>query len=228
MISDLARAESDSMKQMLDLFSGLGGASQAFQDSKGWEVTMVDIEPRFKPDICADVLVLDPKDFRDFNLVWASPPCPCFSVAAIPYYWDGFPVPLKKEVAENIKLVFHTLWLINQLKPEWWFLENPMGMLRNVIGRPHGTITLCQYGDNRMKPTDLWGRPPPSFPFKRCMNQDPCHDSAPRGSHEGGTQASTRNAAERAKMPYGLSEAILKAVEDPYETGQRTLKEVLE
>jgi hypothetical protein len=46
--------------RVLDLFSGLGGFSSAFADSERWRVTTVDIEPRFDPDIQADVFELRP------------------------------------------------------------------------------------------------------------------------------------------------------------------------
>ena len=35
---------------VLDLFCGLGGFSQAFEESDRWHVTTVDIEARFDPD----------------------------------------------------------------------------------------------------------------------------------------------------------------------------------
>ena len=50
---------------------------------------------------------------------------------------------------------------------------------------PRYTVTYCQYGDNRMKPTDIWtNHPCPKFK-PPCKNGDPCHVSAPRGSQTG-------------------------------------------
>jgi hypothetical protein len=57
----------------LDLCSGLGGASQPALD-RGWRVIRVDIDPRFKPDIVADVRALPLKPFH-VDVLWASPPC---------------------------------------------------------------------------------------------------------------------------------------------------------
>ena len=37
------------MKKMLDLFSGLGGASQAMREDDDWEVTTVDFEEKVQP-----------------------------------------------------------------------------------------------------------------------------------------------------------------------------------
>lgn len=41
--------------------------------------------------------------------------------------------------------------------PEWWWLENPRGRMRRYLDEPTGSITLCQYGYDWQKPTDLWG-----------------------------------------------------------------------
>jgi hypothetical protein len=67
-------------------------------------------------------------------------------------------------------------------------MENPRGMLRKlevVKDLPRYTVTYCQYGDTRMKPTDLWGVVPKWSPRPTCKNGDTCHVSAPRGSRTG-------------------------------------------
>ena len=43
--------------KVLDLFSGLGGFSQAFKD-RGHKVTTLDNNPEFNPDICIDIMML--------------------------------------------------------------------------------------------------------------------------------------------------------------------------
>ena len=53
---------------MLDLFSGLGGASKAMKE-RGWEVITVDNNPKFNPDICIDI--------REYHY---SGPTPCTRV----------------------------------------------------------------------------------------------------------------------------------------------------
>lgn len=203
------------MKHALDLFAGTGSATKAFEEHPDWEVTKVELNERFEADMHEDVSDLEPKDFdKDFDFIWASPPCTKFSVAAIGHHWDKTNdnyYPEKKECVESVSLVYQTLYLMNQLNPEYWVLENPRAMLRKIIGMPAGTVTYCQYGDSRMKPTDLWGRLPESFEFKSCSNGADCHDSAPRGSQTG-TQGMD-NAEERATVPYGLSKAIVDAVE---------------
>ena len=71
------------------------------------------------------------------------------------------------------------------------------------------TVTYCQYGDERMKPTDIWTNSDVWTPRKMCKNGDPCHVAAPRGSKTG-TQGRA-NAYERSKIPEDLCREILKS-----------------
>lgn len=68
------------------------------------------------------------------------------------------------------------------------------------------TITYCQYGDDRMKPTDIWTNH--IFPkFKKpCKNGDSCHVAAPRGSRTG-TQGLKGN-YERSLIPYDFCKYV--------------------
>ena len=75
------------------------------------------------------------------------------------------------------------------------------------------TITYCQYGDKRMKPTDIWTNAVLDVwnPRPMCKNGMPCHESAPRGSRTG-TQG-LKNNHERSKVPNELCLEIIKSVE---------------
>ena len=82
-------------------------------------------------------------------------------------------------------------------------------------GLPRYTITYCQYGDDRMKPTDIWTNyPSPNFK-PMCHNGDSCHISAPRGSATG-TQG-LKNAKDRSVIPKELCEYIVDLCEGLYE-----------
>lgn len=207
--------------KVLDLFSGLGGFSQAFRD-RGHEVVTVDIDPRFSPTICADIMDLSADDLPDdVDVILASPPCNVFSVALFwKHYWKGRGVPATEEAVNAIDLVEHTLHLIEEVGPRWWWLENPRGMLRHVPVMkkyPRVTVTYCQYGARWMKPTDLWGRWPPTWkPRPMCHPGDPCHEAAPRGTKTAGIQG-IRDPAERAKVPYELSKEICVACENSFD-----------
>lgn len=201
--------------QVLDLFCGLKGWSQAFLD-RGHTVTSIDLDASFHPTIVADIgkTTKEQLDFVYYDVILASPPCECFSVASIGSHWTGGKgryIPKDFRTIESILLVLHTVQLIQQLQPKFWVLENPRGVLRHFLGIPKGTVTYCQYGEKRMKPTDLWGNIPPSFNFRSCNNGDPCHERAPRGSRTGTQGLATP--ALRAKIPYQLSLEMCLACE---------------
>jgi hypothetical protein len=206
------------MYKMLDLFSGEKGASSAMLEDPNWEVITVEINPDQKPTICMDILemTLDDLPHTDFDLVWASPPCNAFSIASSNSYWryeNDVLMPTKEMTLVFMSLVFKSLSLIEQLNPDWWFMENPRGILPRFIGEPSGLVTYCQYGETYMKPTYLWGKHPPSFKYKKCWYGDNCHEAAPRSSKTGIQGLS--DASARAKVPYLLSKSVKEAVENP-------------
>jgi len=198
--------------KVIDLFSGLGGWSQAFKDH-GHEIITVDIEQRFNPTICKDIMEITMEDFKGFrpDVILASPPCECFSVASIGCHWkNGVPDEKTKKAIEIVK---HTLSLIIDLHPKYWFLENPRAMLRTLIGNPPVTVFYAQYGEDRLKPTDIWGRHPDGFKEMQITDKSLLdYTHCPRGSKENGTQ-SMKKSDIRAKIPYKLSECVCKLCE---------------
>lgn len=207
---------SDDRKVCIDLFSGEEGFSAAFADSDDWQVVTVEIEERFNPDICADIFDLRPSDLPDADVVLASPPCTAFSMAASGSHIDENGNPTSDWGADSLALTHHVIGLIEGINPDWHFVENPMGGMRKVLGDPDAHVWWCQYGSDRAKPTDLWGEIPPGFHERSCKNKNSSchHEKAPRGA-DSGTQSKDRDPSERAKIPYGLSEEILNAVENP-------------
>jgi hypothetical protein len=206
--------------RVLDLFSGLGGWSQAFLD-RGHDVLRIDINRRFHDvprTVPASVLDLSGKAWRGtFDIVVASPPCECFSVASIGHHWTGGRrayVPKTAAAQDALALLARTINLIRQLEPRYWWLENPRGLMRKttaVAGIPRTTVWYCRYGDTAAKPTDLWGRWPTAWhPRPACRNGHPDHEAAPRGARSG-TQG--KLGALRSLVPYELSLEVCLAVE---------------
>ena len=151
------------------------------------------------------------------DFIWASPPCTTFSVASCPIYWhyvNGVLTPKDDRVYHGIAMVKKTISLIEQLKPKLgWLIENPRGMLRKMDFMEHlprRTITYCQYGDFRMKPTDLWGTVPGWVGKTPCKPGSNCHESSPRGSSTG-TQRLSKS--QRSMIPYKLGEEICVSLE---------------
>lgn len=149
------------------------------------------------------------------DVIWASPPCTGFSVAAIGHHWSGGKgayIPKTDTARLGIELVKKTIEIIEYFQPTFWFMENPRGVLRKldvVKNLPRRSVTYCQYGDERMKPTDIWTNSVLWEPRPMCKNGDPCHVAAPRGSRTG-TQGRA-NAYERSKIPAELCREILKS-----------------
>lgn len=149
------------------------------------------------------------------NIIWASPPCTSFSVASIGHHWTGGKgayIPKTDGARLGLELVKKTIEIIEHFQPTFWFMENPRGVLRKlpvVQGLPRKTVTYCQYGDERMKPTDIWTNSILWVPRPMCKNGDPCHVAAPRGSRTG-TQGRS-NAYERSKIPDELCFEVLKS-----------------
>ena len=199
--------------KVVELFSGTESFSKAAREL-GHETFTVDNDSSFNPDLLADAENLRIGDFPWFmpDIIWASPPCESFSVATIGKNWVDWR-PSEKALM-GIRLVTKTLELIMGLRPTFYFIENPRGMLRSLrimSDLPKRTVTYCQYGETRMKPTDIWtncdvweSRPP-------CNNGDPCHESAPRGARMG-TQG-IKGARDRAIVPRELCLEILEDID---------------
>ena len=201
--------------KLLELFSGTESISKVFR-SHGWECFTVEHRAKFDPDWCVDIL--DFSTNLPFDVVWASPPCTCFSVASIGSSWCGNYHPKRVETALGMAYVLKTLEIIKEVKPKYWFIENPRGVLRKMGFMQdlpiRQTVTYCQYGDTRMKPTDIWTNCDVWKPRPACKNGMSCHVSAPRGSRTG-TQG-LKGAVDRSRIPEQLCEEIFDAVQKTF------------
>jgi len=194
------------MPRMLDLFSGFGGASEAFVQAEGWEVIRIENEPLLEG--VPHTVMMDVQDFLDshlighFDIIWASPPCREFSRAY------NAPAPTaERELVEftpDLSLVRAAKAIIECLEPKWWVIENVHGALnplRPILGSP--TYILGPFA--------LWGRIPPlDIPrgFKHSKYENDTSGSDPLRSQR------------RATVPLVISEALLEAV-----SNQRTIDE---
>ena len=134
-----------------------------------------------------------------------------------PHPFYGPRVPIHEVSRLGCEVVLACLEAIEKLKPTFWWLENPQGGLQTMgfmAKVPGGTtVTYCQYGDTRMKPTVLWGIWPASWkPLPKCKNGSSCHVPAPRGSRTPGSTQGHKDAKTRAMVPEKLSLSILSAV----------------
>lgn len=204
---------------VLELFAGTRSIGKAFE-KRGHKVYSVEWDKDFQDiDLYEDVNNLTPE--RVINLcggvpdvIWASFDCTTYSIAGISHHRK------KNNITGNLDAISeyakfcdktnkHVLDLIQELKPKYYFIENPRGGLRKMDfmqGLPRYTVTYCQYGDTRMKPTDIFtNHPNPQFK-PTCKNGDSCHVAAPRGS-DTGTQR-LRGSKARSVIPEQLCDQI--------------------
>lgn len=214
--------------KVLELFCGTKSISNAFKE-RGHEVYTVDWEKSFEPTLCADIGNLTAEQVKELcggipEVIWASPDCTSYSVAAIGHHRKLEPNGNLKAVTDYAKecdkINTHLIALINELNPTYWFIENPRGALRKMDfmkGLPLYTVTYCQYGDTRQKPTDIWtNHPNPKFK-PPCKAGAPCHVAAPRGSKTG-TQG-IKGSKDRARIPKALCEHIVDICESVVKAG---------
>ena len=201
--------------QVLDLFAGSRSMSKA-AIANGCKAFSTDLHHFDGIDYPCDILMIDVNQLPDqIDMVWASPPCTGFSVAAIGHHWTGGKgayIPKTETAKLGIQLLKETIRLIEFLQPKVWFIENPRGLMRKMPELEkynRYTVTYCQYGDTRMKPTDIWTNSKTWQPRPMCKNGSPCHDAAPRGSRTG-TQGLKGN-YERSKIPSDLCDEIIKS-----------------
>ena len=216
--------------KVLELFAGTRSIGKAFE-ARGHEVFSIEWDKDFKNiDMYADIGQLKANDilerFGQPDVIWASPDCTTFCVAAISKHRRKNPEtgsldPISEYAKFCDDVDQNVLKLIRELKPKYFFIENPRGGMRKMSwmqGIPRYTVTYCQYTldlpleQRRMKPTDIWtNHPDPKFK-PPCKNGDPCHVAAPRGARTG-TQG-IKGSKDRSRIPKELCEHIVDICEE--------------
>jgi len=138
----MTRTNSD--KIILDLCGGTGAWSRPYKDA-GYDVRLVTLPER-------DVLTYAPPD--NVYGILAAPPCTEFSLAKNGSH-------RKRDLRSGLEIVMACLRVIHQCrlkdKLAFWAIENPVGYLRQFLGKPPLTFYQWHFGDLGIKRTDLWG-----------------------------------------------------------------------
>jgi len=191
------------MMRMIDLFSGLGGASEAFAQN-GWHVTRIDNNPIFgvggehevEGTIVKDVMTLEQWNPGNVDFLWASPPCYEFSLA----YSAPRAIAIREGVdfEPDMTLLEQTIKLIEQYKPRYWCIENVLGASKFFSEK---------LGRHRIKLGSalLWG----NFPIIGLEALETKYKKKERDKH----RRSKIRSNEVAKIPYWMSEQMRISVQ---------------
>lgn len=215
--------------KIIELFSGTESFSKVAR-SRGHRTFTVDWDPQFKPDLVFDVGNLCPCDFpnefQNPDIIWASPPCQKFSILTFTKNWKKKGkryIPRNLESRDAIELVRKTIALIELMNPRFYFIENPVGMLRKMPEmrfRYKKTVTYCKYGEFRRKPTDIWTNSKFWKPKPMCKRNSMCHEKSPRhenikpGSGKGNLGSKHLSAIDSARIPEPLCLEIILSCEN--------------
>lgn len=183
-------------KTILDLCSGLGGATEAFVRlaPPGYEVIRVDHDEKFREIPHTRIRsVLDWMDWigdlPPIEAVWASPPCTEFSLAANAHR--------ERPTDPDMRVTNACLEIIKHLKPRVWTLENVRGACRYF--RPD----LGQHAQS-IGPYFLWGQ----FPELAVRFDEVEHH-----------KLEYRDSARRSLIPWQISRAWMKSITDQQTLG---------
>ena len=218
---------------VLELFAGSRSIGKA-AESLGYNVFSSDINEFEGIDYAVDILEFDINKVPFIpDIIWASPPCTTYSIAAISHH-RPHNKPLSEFAIKSDNIVKETLSIIEcfcNLNPHLkFYIENPRGLLRKqkfMQDFERTTVWYCKYGDTRAKPTDIWTNNLYNLinskgwnPRPECFNgNEKCHhDKQPRGyaakkkagALGKGTQG-LRNNYERSKIPHELCIEILNS-----------------
>lgn len=153
--------------KILNLYSGIGGNRLLWGNN--YEITAVEIDKNiagiYKDLFPQDNVIVDDaheflrKHFREFDFIWASPPCPIHSVLQMTRYYDEklkYPdMTLYQEIIW-LKTFFKGKWVIENVKPYYEPLIAPTFIMDRhyfwssnfVMGSPQDDIIYTSIRDN--------------------------------------------------------------------------------
>ena len=150
------------VKRILEIFCGTKSIGKVFERN-GWEVISLDIDPKWEPTICCDILQWDYKSAYPpgyFDVIHASPACTMFSTARL--FSLGRHGYTREKINEDIVKyglppLLKTLEIIKYFKPDVYLIENPQtGRMKEYLDLPYTDCSYCAYGMKYRKNTRIW------------------------------------------------------------------------
>ena len=198
----------------LVLFSGSGSVEEALrQRFPGIEIVAVDIDPKSSANRVCDIRQFVQAELFEylpgyFDIVWASPPCTEYSRAL---------TTRTRDLPAADLLVAATLACLVYLKPSYWFIENPDGLLRTrPVMLPYQPflhpVSYCMYGTLYRKHTCIWSNAPHLRPA-RCTVKTPCAAKRRWGYHPCTAQAGPTDKVPGSgigKRVYAIPQLLLR------------------
>lgn len=193
------------MRLMVDMFAGLGGASEAMIHNDNWVVYRFDNNKLLSDveymNITNDMFNVVKECPHNVDLIWASPPCTQFSNAY------NSPKSQAKRSGKyynpELELLQKTIETIKYVKPKTWVIENVIGSIeyfRLFLGEPRQIIGSVV----------LWG----NFPLL------PLPANFKHLKDDSSWSTDPLRANKRAKIPYEISESLRDTLDY-----QKTLEE---
>ena len=122
--------------KVIDLYSGLGGFSEAFVQDPNYQVIRIENNPLLKEvphTLLGDILEMNPRDplFEGAELILASPPCRDFSTAYGSPRSRAYRAGTHcDEYEPDMTLVQEAIRWKNIIKPKYFLMENVNGSQR--------------------------------------------------------------------------------------------------
>ena len=140
--------------RVLEIFCGTKSFSVQCELERGWEVTTLDNDPKFCPDILCDIMDFDYKKFPVPDVFWAGVPCTRYSMASFKRRPDlGNMLALKTlEILAHFKKQNPNL--IYGLENPWSSLLKKQDFMREI---PYVVCDYCAYGFPYKKRTMIFG-----------------------------------------------------------------------
>lgn len=151
----------------IEFFCGSANVTQAF---KNHNFKTFSTDSRYRSGKCMPDLKIDFNKlsssclpFHNPDVCWGSVPCTAFSYGAGNYYYSDN--SFKENAAPFLNLLEKYLVLMRELKPQYYFIENPRGRMQNHpslkqflndTGGVCKLVTLSSYGHATLKPTHIF------------------------------------------------------------------------